>query len=128
MRLLLITTFWLSSISLSAQIDTAGKFVILEYGFPDDDDCSSIKTEIDEKWNIYHKRVAGCLVTSELVDSVRTFNDITQEKLVAKYGSDWKDRYDREISEACEEHINLLKRQNIDTIIRKGNNFSQDFN
>ncbi|MFK7785634.1 MAG: hypothetical protein AB8B56_10990 [Crocinitomicaceae bacterium] len=112
----------LTSSGLFAQADSSEKFVLLEYGFPQEDEYYEVRSNIDKKWNISHKSVAGCIVSDELVDSVRIFNDQTHLRLVKAYGEDWNDRYSRELTESFRQRQIVVRQQKVDTIIRKNEN------
>ena len=109
----------LGSSGLFAQSDSTEQFVLLEYGFPSVEEYSTVEDKIAKKWNIYHKLVAGCIVTDRLVDSVRVFNDKTYKSLAEKYGDDWKERYHQEIGEAHKEQMVVTSRLKIDTVLRE---------
>lgn len=81
---------------LSAQ-DTTEKFIIRTYGFPSWDDYDQITDSVSEKWGIYYRAVAGCIVTDQFVDSIEQLNDLTYQKLETVYGKDWKERLISEI-------------------------------
>ena len=122
--ILILLLLMLSSKELRAQDNTGERFVLLEYGFIDTTDWD-IRATVSKRWNIVHKPLAGCLVTDELVDSVAIFNQNTFEKLKARYGEDWKVRYDSEIDSAYQLHLKALDEFKEKPLIRKKQGYQE---
>ncbi|MGO4710779.1 hypothetical protein AB4Y90_17070, partial [Chryseobacterium sp. 2TAF14] len=59
--------FLLFSCKKKEDVAVDNKFVFLSFGFPDFRE-DHLRKVIDEKWNIKRVRVAGCVVTDELLD------------------------------------------------------------
>ena len=70
---------------------------ILEFGFPPGNDYLNARATISENWDIQFNTVAGCMVTEQLVDSVKKHNEITYSQIIDKYGKDWETRFDNEV-------------------------------
>ncbi len=51
---------------------------------------------ITQKFGFYIKRVAGCLVTEGLEDSVKVNNTKSDLKMTKKYGYDWKQKFEEQ--------------------------------
>lgn len=116
--------------SVVAQKDTLKEFTILEYGFISDSDieCRNVTHEISKKWRIHHKIVAGCIVSTFLEDSVRTFNEVTYQALSDFYGNNWKSKYYTELK--TEHDLWLRKTDTLRTlqIVRKDQNEEVKYN
>jgi len=99
-NVILFAVFCSLALLLSAQkesVDTS-EFRILTYGFPDNSDLNA-RNVIQQKWKIYDWPVAGCLVTKQLVDSVKRYNDSIYPLIAKKYGEDWEERFSTEVEE-----------------------------
>lgn len=58
--------------------------------YAEDQDSTTTK-----KFGFVVKRVAGCEVTNSLLDSVHTINKESDEKMIAKYGENWKENFEK---------------------------------
>jgi hypothetical protein len=83
-----------------AQNDSIEKFVILEAGFLSIDEFTDVQFQVDRKWNIQRKPVAGCMVSSRLADSIDNFNRVTNSNLEKRYGKNWGEQYESDLDEA----------------------------
>lgn len=81
---------------------------ILIYGLPDSDKFIARNT-ISEKWGIGFYAVAGCIVSKELEDSTNRINEITYKKIVAKYGSDWSGKFNKEVDSEYRRQKKILE-------------------
>lgn len=91
---------------LSPAVDST--YQILTYGLPDSDKFIARNT-ISEKWGIGFYAVAGCIVSKQLEDSADRINEITYKKIVAKYGSDWREKFDKEVDSEYGRQKKILK-------------------
>ena len=68
---------------------------------------------IEKKWNIEFFWVSGCIVTEELVDSVKKENKKTYTLLSSKYGADWETKFtdDVETEYQIEAYIDSLVKE-----------------
>jgi len=82
-------------------------FVFLSYGLSDISNRHIVES-VDEKWNIRRIAVAGCVVTEELIDSVRTENNKTELALEQQYGKDWKNRYEEDLRNFQQKEIDIM--------------------
>ncbi|WP_343690471.1 hypothetical protein [Chitinophaga sp.] len=48
------------------------------------------------KWGFYREEM-GCVVTQQEMDSLQACNKIAERPLVAKYGKNWKEKFNREL-------------------------------
>jgi len=80
---------------------TDNDYTLLTYGLPNMERQNS-RNVIAEKWEIKFKSVAGCMVSEELVDSVKTINDRVDKNLEKKYGKYWNEKFEKEIDEEYE--------------------------
>lgn len=111
---------------VNAQVDDEAPFVFLKAGlFSAPGDCADVLDSVDAKWNIKNKWVAGCIVSDELLDSINQFNATTHQQLSQKYGKDWEEKYRKERSDACDQHLAILEQTYIDTFVRSGTKFSE---
>ncbi|MBK1896901.1 FEKKY domain-containing protein [Chryseobacterium paridis] len=90
---------------------TDGYYKILGYGYPNMSNVEG-RNGIAEKWKIKYIDVAGCDVDQKLMDSVDIENKKTFVALDAKYGKDWKARYDKDV-----ENFMLNKVEVMDVLI-----------
>ena len=72
------------------------KYRILTYGLPNFE-MENSKAVIANRWNIEFYSVAGCIIDSDLEDSVVKENAIVKKALTIKYGSNWRDKFDTEV-------------------------------
>jgi len=84
-----------------------GYYWFLTYGFPDFQREEFEKT-VNKKWKIKTVRVAGCVVTQELMDSVRSENKKTNLALQKRYGKNWKDLYDKDIQDYTMKQVDIM--------------------
>lgn len=94
-----IALIWLLSVAAiavaqGAVIDTT--YRILTYGLPRFE-YQNATAIIGEKWGIQHFAVAGCIVTRELLDSVKQENERTLAAIAVRFGPDWEKRFDDEV-------------------------------
>ncbi|SHF98423.1 hypothetical protein [Chryseobacterium sp. OV279] len=82
-------------------LKTENDYTLLMYGLPDMERQNS-RNIIAEKWAIKFKSVAGCVVSKELVDSVKTINDRVNKNIEKKYGKNWNAQFEKEIGEEYE--------------------------
>jgi|GEM_PF-1509563 len=71
---------------------------ILTYGLPDMTYLKAMDA-VGKKYHLTHYAVAGCIVTSELLDSVEKENQKVYAILENKYGKKWKATFEKEIQE-----------------------------
>lgn len=71
-------------------------FRILTYGLPRFE-YQNATWVVGQKWGIEHRSVAGCVVTHELMDSVKNENDRVVAAIVSRFGADWNERFDAEV-------------------------------
>lgn len=119
--------FLLISICLTlfcnAQDSTASKnskvdnFTLLTAGLSDMQERNA-RDVVAEKWKIKFLPVAGCMVPKELRDSIRKHNLIANKNIEAKYGKDWRDKFEKEV-------VIEFKKQQIVTQILDTVNFIQ---
>lgn len=57
------------------------------------------KAVVANRWNIEFYPVAGCIIDSDLEDSVAKENAIVKKALTIKYGPNWRDKFDIEVDE-----------------------------
>jgi len=74
------------------------KYRLLIYGLPRADNQNARKI-IADKWGIEFYAVAGCIVSQELVDSVKKENANVFKLLESKYGENCKEIFSKEIDE-----------------------------
>ena len=72
--------------------------VFLTYGLPDFN-TQAARDSVGKKWGISFYAVAGCIVTNELVDSVRIHNLKISKLVSAKFGNDWQQKFEQEVKE-----------------------------
>jgi hypothetical protein len=68
---------------------------ILVYGEPMLSDQQAVK--VAPKFGFKFDIVAGCLVTTPLVNGVDAYNSVTRSYLKNKLGSDWENKFDLEV-------------------------------
>lgn len=72
-------------------------FTLLTYGFPNRD-REKVRDIIAKTWGIRFYAVAGCLVTKDLIDSVKTNNDHVNKLIEKKYGANWQEKFEKEVN------------------------------
>jgi hypothetical protein len=93
---------------LTAKWDIAhDKTRILQYGKAMKSDEQAIK--IAPKFGFTYDIVAGCFVTTPLVNGVDAYNSVTTTYLNNKLGNDWKKKFDFEVD-------SLFREDRVDTI------------
>ena len=81
---------------LTAKWDiTQGRPRILQYGEAMKTDEQAMK--IAPKFGFTYDIVAGCLVTTPLVNGVDIYNSVTTKYLNNKLGNDWKNKFDFQV-------------------------------
>lgn len=101
---------------------------MLTYGLPDFERINS-KNVIAKKWGIRFYPVAGCVVTEELEDSVKTYNDPIYKLIEKKYGTNWFEKFEKEVEEEFEKEkivTNILDK--VDFIKKKDDEMSLEGN
>lgn len=76
-------------------VDTT--LTLLTYGYPDMVRENAINI-ILKKWGIRYYPVAGCVVTEELIDSVKIHNDSISKIIENKYGKNWERQFENQIA------------------------------
>lgn len=71
-------------------------YKLLTYGLPRFE-YQNATAVVGRKWCINYFAVAGCVVSKELVDSVRTENQRVTADIVSRYGADWEVRFDADV-------------------------------
>ncbi len=130
--LLIILTILIQSCNEQGKkVDTSkteNEDTLLIYGLPNMERQNS-RNVIAKKWGIKFKSVAGCIVTDELVDSVKTVNDRVNKSIEKKFGKNWNDKFEREIEEEYEKEKKLTTvLDKIDFIKKKGDQMSKEGN
>ena len=81
------------------------------------------------KWKIKFLRVGGCLTTKKFQDSVNNFNKISLRNIEKKYGSRWRNQFDKEVDaeakilqniERIVDGLDFVKKKSIEIESRKG--------
>lgn len=98
-----------SSISFGQKDTLQSKFILLEYGFPLNENYYLARDEVSDKWDIHFKRVALCIVDEKLEDSVQTKNNITYELISLVHGEDWEKQFNEEIEKIYKDLNNQQK-------------------
>ena len=70
--------------------DAKGKFTYLTYGMPMEDDYQEAKIAY-AKYNLQFIGVAGCMVSEELMDSVKNHNRFVNRLISKRFGYSWYD-------------------------------------
>lgn len=84
-----------------------GYYWLLSYGFPDSQ-REKLESGVRKKWKIRTVRVAGCVVTQELMDSVRAENEKTRMALQNRYGKNWKEKYDKDLQDFTMKQVDIM--------------------
>lgn len=100
---IILTILFFSTVfnSVQAQQDTA-TLTILEYGLPPGNDYLNARATVADEWGLRFKRVAGCIVSDSLVDSVKKHNDSVYSQIVNGYGEYWETRFEKEVEKELE--------------------------
>ena len=98
--------------SLSKNQHTHATFRILTFGLPF---SARVRAEniVAKKYGIEYYPVAGCVISAELVDSIRKENRKVYEKLSALYGTNWTATFAKEVS------VMTRQQQEAEKIVRK---------
>ncbi|KFF21985.1 hypothetical protein [Chryseobacterium sp. JM1] len=109
-------------------LKTENDYTLLMYGLPNMEKQNS-RNVIAEKWEIKFESVAGCVVTKELTDSVKTINDRVGKNIEKKYGKNWKTEFEKEIQEeyAREKQITAIL-DKVDFIKKKDEQMDKEGN
>jgi uncharacterized transporter YbjL len=69
---------------------------------------------IGRKYNIAYVSVAGCEVTTELLDSIHKENEKTSKALIEKFGTSWSQTFRNEVKQmlVTQKKIDALLQQN----------------
>ncbi len=113
---------------VNAQVDTT-ELTILEYGLPPAMHYINARETVANKWGIQFISVAGCVVSSHLMDSVKKHNERTYTKIVEKFGKDWNINFDQEVQKELQIQdivVQLIKSETyiikLDSTLRSKNN------
>jgi hypothetical protein len=82
------------------------KLRLLIYGLPDALEKEAAEYLVAEKWGIEFLRAGGCIIESQLKDSIEKENRKVESLMNNKYGINWRSEFDNQVKEE-------LKRQNI---------------
>lgn len=69
---------------------------ILTYGLPLYDEFNSRET-VAQTFGFRIVAAAGCLVSSELIDSVKKENERVYQQLARRWGPNWQDNYEKQV-------------------------------
>ena len=83
-------------------------YKLLTYGLPRFE-YQNATAVVGREWCITYFAVAGCIVSKELVDSVRTVNRRVTADIVGRYGTDWEVRFDADVERALAAGAILLR-------------------
>lgn len=72
------------------------KIAFLTYGLPDFD-RAPIEQAVAGKWGFTFLTIADCLLDQAFMDSVSKVNAAADKKMIARYGSNWRSRYEQEV-------------------------------
>ena len=91
----------ISATSLAQQQNnhTEEKICFLTYGFPDVERVE-VEQAIAGKWGFAFYTVGECTINQALIDSVARVNDAANKRMEARYGSNWRSRYQQEVDAA----------------------------
>lgn len=82
-------------------------YKLLTYGLPRFE-YQNATAVVGRKWCIKYFAVAGCIVSKELVDSVRTENQRVTADIVSRYGTDWEVRFDADVEREFEREKEIV--------------------
>ena len=99
----------LCAVSLSEAQTTAADttYRILTYGLPRFE-YQNATWVVGQEWGIVHYPVAGCVVTQELMDSVKLENDRVLGRIIEHYGPDWRERFDADVEEEYGREVEIV--------------------
>jgi hypothetical protein len=75
------------------------KFRLLTSGYPDGNEKEAAKYLVGEKWGIEFLIEGGCIIESELSDSIEKENKRVESLIENKYGIDWRWEFQKEVNE-----------------------------
>lgn len=82
-------------VETAPKIDTVSIPVFLVYGeLPPVGYAEEEDSLITQKFGFHIKRIAGCEITTQLVDSVKTINQENNSVMKSKYGNDWGQKFE----------------------------------
>ena len=82
-------------------------YKLLTYGLPRFE-YQNATAVVGREWCITYFAVAGCIVSKELVDSVRTVNRRVTADIVGRYGTDWEVRFDADVEREFEREKEIV--------------------
>lgn len=95
-------------------------FTLLTYGFMDRE-RQKANDIIAKTWGIRFYAVAGCLVTKDLIDSVKTNNDHVNKLIEKKYGANWQEKFEKEVNDEFKRGQKVTKILDKADIVKKKN-------
>lgn len=107
-----------NSKSKDLNYDKDAEYALLTYGLPDFEKVNA-RIVVAKKWRINFKRVAGCVVTKELLDSINTHNDSVNTLIAKRYGKDWNVDFNKEVDSEYVKESEVSKIINDIEIIKK---------
>lgn len=108
MRAFAILGFFCASAWCDAQSPTADTtYRILTYGLPRFE-YQNATWVVGQQWGIQHRAVAGCIVSRELVDSVKKENDRVFAAIERRFGAGWAERFEADVQREYEREQALL--------------------
>ncbi|RYG02040.1 MAG: hypothetical protein EOO02_11395 [Chitinophagaceae bacterium] len=75
---------------------------MLTYGMPVRGIYGETVHQVALKYGFRYYAVAGCVVTENLVDSVRKENDKVSMQIAMRYGINWKEQFEKDIQHQLE--------------------------
>jgi hypothetical protein len=75
---------------------TEEKICFLTYGFPDIERVE-VEQAIAAKWGFAFYTVGACTINQALIDSVARVNNAANKRMEARYGANWRSRYQQEV-------------------------------
>lgn len=82
-------------------------YKLLTYGLPRFE-YQNATAVIGRKWCIKYFAVAGCIVSNELMDSVRMENRGVAAAIESRYGTDWEVRFDADVQREFEREQEIV--------------------
>lgn len=93
-------------------------YKLLTYGLPRFE-YQNATAVVGRKWCIKYFPVAGCIVSHDLMDSVRTENRRVTADIVNRYGTDWEVRYDADVQREFEREKEIVAKIEVLPAIQK---------
>ncbi len=92
--------------------DNKNRLVYLSYGLPPVPIRQNAERVTANRWGFTYKRIAGCLVDNELLDSANVHNSLVSDVLRKRYGKRWVPKFDAEVDaeDKLEQKINDIAR------------------